>query len=467
MPAYDALVIGAGMSGLAAGIRLAQFDRRVLLVERHSLWGGLNSFYKRQGRRLDTGLHALTNFVPKGTPNAPLTKLLRQLRIPYDALQLGEQTWSEIRTRDVRLRFANGFGLLEEDVATVFPACRDGFARLVRAIDAYELQLSSNAPRSARAVVAEYIADPLLADLLFLPIAYYGSAQENDVDWESFVILFKSLYREGFARPEGGIKRMLDLLIARYREAGGELRMRCGVQELVVERASGPARDECRVRGAILDDGTHVEAEHVLSSAGFVETMRLAGRTTPAAASGQMTFVETIAVTNRPLAALGHEATLTFFLHGERFHYAKPDALVDLRSGVICATDNYKTQAPPTEGLLRLTSIASYDHWRALASDEYAAEKLRASERMIEAASAFVPDPRPHTVFCDVATPMTIERYTGRVNGAVYGSPRKTASGETGIGGLFLVGTDQGLLGVVGALLSGILMANRHALVAR
>lgn len=459
---YDALVIGAGMSGLAAGIRLAQFDRRVLIVERHALWGGLNSFYKRQGRRLDTGLHALTNFVPKGTPNAPLTKLLRQLRIPYDALQLGEQTWSEIRTRDVTLRFANGFQLLEDDVATAFPACRDGFARLVRAIDAFELQRESNAPRSARAVVAEYIADPLLADLLFLPIAYYGSAQEDDVDWESFVILFKSLYREGFARPEGGIKRMLDLLVARYREAGGELRMRCGVQELVIERVSGVER----VRGAILDDGTHVEAEHVLSSAGLVETLRLAGKTAPAAASGQMTFVETIAVLDRPLATLGHEATLTFFLHGDRFQYAKPDGLVDLRSGVICATDNYRTSTPPIEGLLRLTSIASYDHWRALAPDAYAAQKLRVADHMIAAASAFVPDPRPHTVFCDVATPLTIERYTGRVNGAVYGSPQKTASGETDIGGLFLVGTDQGLLGVVGALLSGILMANRHALVA-
>jgi phytoene dehydrogenase-like protein len=65
-PRYDAIVIGAGMSGLAAGIRLAQFDRRVLVLEKHSLWGGLNSFYKRQGRRIDTGLHALTNFAPKG-----------------------------------------------------------------------------------------------------------------------------------------------------------------------------------------------------------------------------------------------------------------------------------------------------------------------------------------------------------------------------------------------------------------
>ena len=61
---YDALIIGAGMSGLAAGIRLAQHGRSVAILERHSLWGGLNSFYKQGGHRFDVGLHALTNFVP-------------------------------------------------------------------------------------------------------------------------------------------------------------------------------------------------------------------------------------------------------------------------------------------------------------------------------------------------------------------------------------------------------------------
>ena len=94
--AYDTLIIGAGMSGLAAGIRLAQFDRRVLILERHSLWGGLNSFYKLKGRMFDSGLHALTNFAPRHAAGLPLTRILRQLRIPYEALKLGEQAGSRL-----------------------------------------------------------------------------------------------------------------------------------------------------------------------------------------------------------------------------------------------------------------------------------------------------------------------------------------------------------------------------------
>jgi len=32
---YDTIIIGAGMSGLAAGIRLAHYDQKVCILERH------------------------------------------------------------------------------------------------------------------------------------------------------------------------------------------------------------------------------------------------------------------------------------------------------------------------------------------------------------------------------------------------------------------------------------------------
>ena len=53
---YDTIIIGAGMSGLAAGIRLAHYQRRVCILERHRAIGGLNSFYGRGGRTFDVGL---------------------------------------------------------------------------------------------------------------------------------------------------------------------------------------------------------------------------------------------------------------------------------------------------------------------------------------------------------------------------------------------------------------------------
>ena len=81
----------------------------MVVLERHELWGGLNSFYTLGGRRFDVGLHALTNFAPKGAKGAPLTRLLRWLGIAHEELRLGEQEFSEIRFPGARLEFTNDF----------------------------------------------------------------------------------------------------------------------------------------------------------------------------------------------------------------------------------------------------------------------------------------------------------------------------------------------------------------------
>ena len=64
----------------------------------------------------------------------------------------------------------------------------------------------------------------------------------------------------------------------------------------------------------------------------------------------------------------------------------------------------------------------------------------------------------------DMFTPTTIRRFTGHDNGAVYGAPHKQLDGTTQLENLFLCGTDQGFVGIVGCIISGIAMANRHCL---
>lgn len=458
---YDTIVIGAGMSGLAAGIRLAQFDQRVIVLDRHYLWGGLNSFYKQKGRRFDVGLHALTNFVPKGTKGRPLTRILRQLRIPYDALELGEQSGSRVDFPGVSLRWNNDFELLRSEVAEKFPGDIDGFDRLVRDIAGYpDLSDESGPPRMARAELEPYLKDQTLVEMLLLPLLYYGSPTPDDVEWSSFIILFKSLYEEGFARPDGGVRRVLDLLRNRYKELGGELRMRAGVQRIL----HGPDG----VRGVVLDDGTELLADVVISSAGFVETMRLTeeAHTTQDADIGPLSFVEYLTVLDQRPRDLGHDDTIVFFNTEDRLVYGPPEPgqLVDLRSGVICCPDNYASKEPLPEGMLRLTLLARHDEWTALKEEAYTSAKDRIWAEAHGVAAPFAFDVRPHSVYVDGFTPRTIEKFTGHLGGAVYGSTRKQRSGRTAVDGLFLCGTDQGYLGIVGAMLSGIAMANQHAL---
>ncbi len=459
---YDTIVIGAGMSGLAAGIRLAQFDARVVVLDRHYLWGGLNSFYKQKGRRFDVGLHALTNYVPKGTKGRPLTRILRQLRIPYDSLELGQQHGSRVDFPGVSLRWTNEFEVLRAEVADKFPAEIDGFDRLAKDLKGYpDLVDEDGPPRMARGELEAYLGDQTLVEMLLLPLLYYGSPTPDDVEWSSFVILFKSLYEEGFARPEGGVRRVLDLLRNRFKELGGELRMRAGVAEILVN-----AKGE--TEGVRLDDGTELRASTVISSAGYVETMQMtpkASEVTPKDV-GPLTFVEYLTVLDKRPAELGHDDTIVFFNTEDRLVYGPPAAgePVDMRSGVICCPDNYSSQEPLPEGLFRLTLLARHDLWTGYSEEEYAAKKEAIWEEAHGIAAPFSFDARPHSVFVDGFTPRTIQKFTGHLGGAVYGSPNKQRSGRTSIDGLFLMGTDQGYLGIVGAMLSGIAMANQHGL---
>ena len=47
--------------------------------------------------------------------------------------------------------------------------------------------------------------------------------------------MFRAIYLEGLARPFTGVRLILKKLTRRFKELGGELRLRCGVQRIAVE----------------------------------------------------------------------------------------------------------------------------------------------------------------------------------------------------------------------------------------
>ena len=456
---YDVLIIGAGMSGLAAGIRLAYYGKKVCILERHQRVGGLNSYYSRDGHKFDVGLHAMTNYVPRGTKSTPLPKLLRQLKLKVEDFGLCPQRVSAVRFPGKALRFNNDFGFFVQEVVENFPRQADNFQRLVKIVSEYDALSLETRPRSAREVLNSVITDPLLIEMLFCPLMFYGNALENDMEFGQFVIMFNSIFVEGFARPQGGVRQILDVLVNRYQENGGELRLRYGVQRLEV--AGG------KVESVVQDSGEVLTADCVISSAGYVETMRLLSDYDPARFKcevGQLSFVEFILVLSRDLAEMGYDTTITFFNSSDKFNYRKCDGLVDVSSGVICCPNNFQFDSPLPEALIRVTNMASFDLWNSLPPEEYRAQKALWLETTLRKVVEFVPDFRGSIVYSDVFTPKTIHRFTGHLNGAVYGTPNKVKTGRTHLDNLFICGTDQGFLGIVGAMLSGISMANLHVL---
>ncbi|MEO8495211.1 MAG: NAD(P)/FAD-dependent oxidoreductase [Planctomycetota bacterium] len=459
---YDTIIIGAGMSGLAAGIRLAHFDQRVCVLERHYTIGGLNSFYRLGGRDYDVGLHAVTNFTPKGAKKGPLARLLRQLRFKWEDFALAPQIGSTIAFPDVQLHFGNGLELLEAEIAAKFPAQKDAFQQLLAKIIDYDDLDENNFGGSTRKVLSETISDPLLVEMLLCPLMWYGNAREHDMDFGQFCIMFRSIFMEGFARPFAGVRVILKNLVRRFRSLGGELKLRSGVERIKVK--------DGKAIGVVLDSGEELEARRILSSAGLVETIRLCEDITEVDSqqAGQMSFTESISILDKPPKQLGFDRTIVFYNDSPTFHWHRPESeLCDMRTGVICSPNNYmydESDGDLPDGVIRITSIADSGRWMALPEDDYKLAKLRWYDRTLASAVRFIPDFRGHVIDTDMFTPNTIRRFTWHDNGAVYGAPEKRLDGTTHLPNLFLCGTDQGFVGIIGSIVSGISIANQHCL---
>lgn len=454
---YDLVIIGAGLSGLAAGIRAARFDRKVLIVEQHWQPGGLNSYYFRRGHLLETGLHAMTNYASPGEKHAPLNRLFRQLKIPRKKFATHEQYRSEIVFPENSLTFSNDVALLTQEVNREFPGFQDAFLRLVDEVRRYDP--FAPAPwRSTRKFLASILGNSRLEDMLLLPLMVYGNSEEHDMDLGQFAIMFQAIFLEGFFRPEETIREFLAMLVDHFQGFGGELRYRAGVKRIV--------RRGDTVEGIELEDGEVITAGAVLSTIGIPGTAKLSGWPLEVDSyCGRMSFMETISMLpGSSRDSIRSDRTIIFYSMRETFSYRRPDEALDPSWGVICFPENFQDLPPADPFQVRVTNAANYEIWRGFAPEEYGAAKeewrLRGEEQVRKIIGNYGRD----VVYVNSFTPVTIERFTAKALGAVYGSPVKMKDGRTPYGNLYLAGTDQGYLGIIGAMLSGVTIVNQHLL---
>ena len=443
------------------------FGKKVVLLEKHYVVGGLNSFYARKGNKFDVGLHALTNYPsPNSGKKSPLLKLLRQLRLSLDDLALLPQSRSRITFGDCSLSFHNEFEYFHDQVAEKFPSSMSAFSNLLQKMEDFPAYQVDAPERSTRTILADSQIDPLLAEMLLCPTCYYGSALPNDIDFATFVMLFDAIFRQGLCRPKFGIRAILDPLVKKLKELGVDRRMNCAVQSI--------QSTEDEVTEVLLENGERIQAQQIISTCGVIETAELLNQTAiepDKARTGEFSVIESIRVFTGHPKDFGWDETIVFFNESDKFDYNCPDGLVDLRSGVICMPDNYGPADESQDSKIRVTHPANFSKWSVLSENEYSDQKSYWESTLLENAMQYLPNGHEisgklneQTTLVDTFTPKTIKRFTSHVNGTLYGSPTKRRDGSTKFKNLYLAGTDQGYVGIVGAMLGGIAVANNQIL---
>lgn len=207
--ACDALVVGSGLGGLSAAIRLQAAGRRVVLLERHAWAGGHCGSFEHGGFRFTRGCNefgggmvGLLRRLGVAVPFAPSTTLLsmggRTWRLPPDLATAGRLLWRApalLRLVQAvrRARHADLAAVLDE-------AVRDDEVAALASVMAYAAGVPPSAIRT-RSMLAELQPE----------LGYELSRQ---------------------VVPVGGAQAIVDGLLDRFRALGGTVRLGVDCREV-------------------------------------------------------------------------------------------------------------------------------------------------------------------------------------------------------------------------------------------
>ncbi len=499
---WDTIVIGSGMGGMTAAAMLAKLGKRVLVLEQHYVPGGFTHMFKRKGYVWDVGVHA----VGEVTQHSLTGRLLHMLTD-------GGLQWATLGPVYEQFYFPDGFELefpdspqqFRQNLLDAFPEEQEAIDRYIRyvrevagAMKMYYLaRLSSGKlghlsekllARKARAhltkrtadVLADLTQNPKLRTIFAAQWGYYGSPP-NRSSFAMQALVVKHFLHGGYY-PVGGAKQIAFGLLGAVAKAGGWTRIGADVQEILVEGG--------RAVGVRLADGEEIRAPRIISAAGVSSTVQ---RLLPAAYR-QKSWAEKVAKLNPAPAHvclyIGFRGDIrtagagsankwfynTWDANDEAWDISDPDNLKDA-SVLYCSFPSLKDpEHDPGPKQLHTGEVVTFVPWDAFAKwtgtrwqrrgEDYEALKEKLQQHLLEQFLQRMPELRPMVDHVELSTPISTDHFCRPVKGSIYGlepTPERFRNAflrpRSPIPGLLFAGSEVTTVGVMGAMMGGVLAA--------
>jgi phytoene dehydrogenase-like protein len=492
---FDAVVIGSGMGGLSAAALLAKLHgMKVLVLERHYRAGGFTHTFSRPGGfSWDVGVHYVGQVEEPGMARDVLRTITG-----------GELAWTRMPDPFERLVFPgfefairSGKENFLGDLLETFPAEERAVRRYFRDVEraascSAALAMRSVAPKplgwavsaasagrralgamTTRAWLDANVRDPRLKAVLGARWGDYGLPPAQS----SFYVhsLIAAHYFGGAFYPRGSAARIAETAIPVIEAAGGRVRVRAEVEEILVRggRAAG-----VRLRG-----GEEIAAPRVISDAGARNTfLRLLPPEVP------VPFRETLRKIPRGMAHVSlylglSSSPASLGVRGENFWIhdgLDPDEQWERRGRLLEGEAAHVYLSFPsmkdrearthTAEIVAPVDAADFERWAGTRWMKRGAEYRALKDRIADALLATVERRLPGfsaLVACrELSTPLSTENFTGHPGGEIYGIPftperlgMRWLGPRTHVPGLTLTGADALSLGVVGAMMGGLMCA--------
>ena len=433
----DIIIIGAGISGLAAGCYAQMNGYQTQIFELHDLPGGLCTAWHRQGYIFDGCIH----YIFGSGPGQPFYNVWEELGAVQDLEFVNHTDFMQIRGSSGEILNVHsqpdGF---EQHLKSISPddaKLIEGFCRGVRTFKNFDLSMLQQKPKAlmtaadwARVgkevlpfirVLGKWgnlslreLADQFKHPFLQRAVPHMFAWPDVPVMVGMSLLAYLDNGNAGF--PVGASLNFARAIEQRYLDLGGEIIYSAQVERVLVE-------DDQAV-GVRLYDNREFRARRVISACDGRHTIfdMLQGdyvnRRIKKLYDGHLPIHSQFQISlgvNRDLSEDPHWVTYlldqpVLIAGEERYEIGVKHYCFD------------PTLAPPGKSVVIVMLTTSYSYWqRIYGRRDYNAEEVQEAGILIDRLEEFYPGIKADIEYMDVATPLSYERYTGNWQGASCG----------------------------------------------
>jgi len=250
---WDALVIGAGLGGLATAILLAKKGHRVLVLEKNQVIGGYASQVSYDGIAFDLGAQDITILGKEGmriVRHLGLNESLRPMRPHAVSIYPDHRfVWDSGSAEGTKSYLLAGFPAQAGALQCFFDEMEAIYEEMDRYLTPRNLRPDMRAfPRLARyhnytaeQLLKEFFFDTTLMSLLSSYCLFYQGMPVHSLSALHFVGLLQSYFDTGAFYAYGGIGALSEKMRSRLEELGGRVESGACVNGVMVDggRACG------------------------------------------------------------------------------------------------------------------------------------------------------------------------------------------------------------------------------------
>jgi phytoene dehydrogenase-like protein len=455
---YDVVVIGGGLGGMTAANTLARAGHSVLLAEHHVKLGGLATWFHRPGGHIfDVALHGFPVGMIKSCRrywSSEIADSIVQLKdIRFDNPMFSISTTFD--RQDFTRLLVERFGVPPATVAEFFDTARN-------------MNFFDDQAVTTRQLFARFFPgrDDIVR-LLMEPITYANGSTLEDPAL-TYGIVFSNFMSKGVYTFQGGTDRLIRLMGSEMRKSGVDIRPRCLVEKIHVEKTPGGRR----VLGVTVN-GRRIAARSIVSNANLLGTiLQMVGpQDWDADFLEQARAVRLNNSSTQVYMALKPEEHIDESLCGDLlFSSTAPAFRTEMLLSRNVTSRTYSFYYPRTRpGVDRCVVVAStnanYRDWADLSEEDYQTAKQDLIDDTLNAIEKYLPNFRQRLDHMEAATPLTFERYTRHIDGASFGTKFEGLAVSRAlpeqVAGLYHAGSVGIIMsGWLGAVNYGVIVAN-------